>query len=70
MVIPFGIFLFILRCFSHLKTAIPEREFETFALIWNIAVEAPVPNSPIVGQRETLIPFVAMPNFEEIALYT
>jgi RHS repeat-associated protein len=44
--------------------------FYSFAAKWQIAIEAPVPDPPTPGQTETLIPFVAMPEFETFTRYT
>ena len=50
---------------------VPSNRFDLFALKWRIPVEVPVPQPPIPGQiqTETLIPFVAMPEFETFARY-
>ena len=52
-----------------IKAIVPARRFAAFAIRYGIVIEAPIPQPPLPGQTETLIPFEAMREFETFADY-
>jgi RHS repeat-associated protein len=51
------------------RVSVPENRFRRFTVFHGIAVDVPIPQSPLPGQTETVIPFAALPEFEMFATY-
>src|SRR5262249_42733275 len=49
------------------KIEVPAKNFNLFAQQFNIPIEVPIPNSPLPGMTETLLPFHSVPEFNGIA---
>ena len=49
---------------------VPSRRFATFAREHGIEVEAPMPDPPIAGMTETIIPLQALPEFSSFATFS
>jgi RHS repeat-associated protein len=52
-----------------ISAIVPEKRFAVFAFTHGIAVEVPVPQPPVPGQTETIIPYYTVPEFETFATY-
>ena len=53
-----------------LQMTVPKRRFEQFARRHEIAVEAPMPNPPLPGMTETLIPLNAVLEFSSFTFFS
>lgn len=52
-----------------IRIELPPDEFDAFVARTGIQVEAPVPNPPVPGQTETVIPFDNVEEFDAMAMY-